>query len=52
MRITIVAGARPNFMKITPIMHALDAVQPIQPSFRVRLVHAGQHWDKKMLSAP
>jgi len=35
-------------MKIAPILHALDAVQPIQPSFRVRLVHTGQHWDKKM----
>lgn len=48
MKITIVAGARPNFMKIAPILHALDAANATQPNFQVRLVHTGQHWDKKM----
>jgi UDP-N-acetylglucosamine 2-epimerase (non-hydrolysing) len=48
MRITIVAGARPNFMKIAPILHALDAAVDAGSDFRVRLVHTGQHWDRKM----
>ena len=39
--IHLVAGARPNFMKIAPIHHALrDA-----PWCRVAVVHTGQHYD-------
>jgi UDP-N-acetylglucosamine 2-epimerase (non-hydrolysing) len=41
--ITIVAGARPNFMKIAPIIHELD-----RTSISYNLVHTGQHYDKKM----
>lgn len=41
--ITIVAGARPNFMKIAPIIHELE-----QTSINYNLVHTGQHYDKKM----
>ena len=41
--ITIVAGARPNFMKIAPIIHELD-----QTNISYNLVHTGQHYDKKM----
>lgn len=44
MKVTIVAGARPNFMKIAPIVHAIKKRSGI--SFR--LVHTGQHYDKKM----
>ncbi len=59
-RIDIIAGARPNFMKIAPIMHAFAARaghgmdrgaagshangSPIVP----RLVHTGQHYDRRM----
>ena len=48
-KIDIIAGARPNFMKIGPIIHAIhkyneDTSHPIQ----YRLVHTGQHYDKKM----
>ena len=47
--IDIIAGARPNFMKIGPIIHAiqkhnLSAATPIN----FRLIHTGQHYDKKM----
>jgi UDP-N-acetylglucosamine 2-epimerase (non-hydrolysing) len=41
----IVAGARPNFMKIAPIMRELK--RGTYP-FEVRLVHTGQHYDKAM----
>lgn len=43
--IDIVAGARPNFMKIAPIIQALEA----KPGrLRYRLVHTGQHYDPRM----
>jgi len=45
---TIVAGARPNFMKIAPIIHQLQKRQADYPSIKFRLVHTGQHYDKKM----
>lgn len=47
MLITIVAGARPNFMKIAPI---IDAIERKKASFDInyRLIHTGQHYDKKM----
>lgn len=56
MRITIVAGARPNFMKIAPIIHAIESRKPKVESqksggtdiIEYRLVHTGQHYDKKL----
>ena len=45
LRLTLVAGARPNFMKIAPLMRAL-ARHP--DTLRVRLVHTGQHYDREM----
>lgn len=48
MNITIVAGARPNFVKIAPIIHAIMAAQTWMFDIRYRLVHTGQHYDKKM----
>lgn len=47
-RITIIAGARPNFMKIAPIIHALQKVQNEGSDIQYRLVHTGQHYDQKM----
>lgn len=44
MRIVCVAGARPNFMKIAPLMNAFRAEAAIEPL----LVHTGQHYDEKM----
>lgn len=48
MLITIVAGARPNFIKIAPIIKAIEDVQKNKKDIRYRLVHTGQHFDKKM----
>jgi UDP-N-acetylglucosamine 2-epimerase (non-hydrolysing) len=42
--ILAVAGARPNFMKIAPLMHAMNA----DPRFAPFLVHTGQHYDAAM----
>ena len=44
MKILNVVGARPNFMKIAPIMAAYDSCPAIEPV----LVHTGQHYDEKM----
>jgi UDP-N-acetylglucosamine 2-epimerase (non-hydrolysing) len=44
MKLILVAGARPNFMKIAPLMHALKGHKTIQAV----LVHTGQHYDVKM----
>lgn len=47
-KIILVAGARPNFMKIAPVLRAIEkknsSIQPV-------LVHTGQHYDHKMSSA-
>jgi len=48
--ITIVAGARPNFIKIAPIIHAIKVEQNNGTDINFRLVHTGQHYDKKMSS--
>ena len=48
MRITLIAGARPNFMKIAPIIHAIEKAQKEGKPLSYRLVHTGQHYDKKM----
>jgi len=44
IKVILVAGARPNFMKIAPLMHALKDHKSIQAV----LVHTGQHYDVKM----
>ncbi|HET8886988.1 MAG TPA: UDP-N-acetylglucosamine 2-epimerase (non-hydrolyzing) [Salinimicrobium sp.] len=48
MQITIIAGARPNFMKIAPIIHAIEKAKQGGKNIDYRLVHTGQHYDKKM----
>ncbi len=44
-RVLLVAGARPNFMKIAPLLRELRA-RPAR--FEARLVHTGQHYDPLM----
>jgi len=44
MKIILVAGARPNFMKIAPLMAAFGERPEIEPI----LVHTGQHYDRAM----
>lgn len=48
MKITIVAGARPNFIKIAPIIKAIDKKQAEGAEISYRLVHTGQHYDKNL----
>ena len=48
MKITLIAGARPNFMKIAPIIHAIKNAQTEGKNISYRLVHTGQHYDQKM----
>ncbi len=43
-RILLIAGARPNFIKIAPVHKALSAV----PGFDVKIIHTGQHYDREM----
>lgn len=43
MRVVCVAGARPNFMKVKPVLDAL-ALRGVD----ARLVHTGQHYDPSM----
>lgn len=45
-QIDIIAGARPNFMKIAPIIHEIQKRKDLP--FTYRLVHTGQHYDAKM----
>lgn len=48
MNITIIAGARPNFMKIAPIIHEIIKHQKLGTNLNYRLVHTGQHYDKNL----
>ncbi|NJD62310.1 MAG: UDP-N-acetylglucosamine 2-epimerase (non-hydrolyzing) [Deltaproteobacteria bacterium] len=52
LHILLVAGARPNFMMVAPVRHALDArVEPSRKrgiDLRVSIVHTGQHYDANM----
>lgn len=52
MKIILVAGARPNFMKIAPLMNAIKkynlSLSPGQHAIQPILVHTGQHYDYQM----
>ena len=56
MKITLIAGARPNFMKVAPIIKAIKAhnglvdegISGLGEKISCRLVHTGQHYDKNM----
>jgi UDP-N-acetylglucosamine 2-epimerase (non-hydrolysing) len=47
-RIDLIAGARPNFMKIAPIIDALMAAEKRGGPLRYCLIHTGQHYDRAM----
>jgi UDP-N-acetylglucosamine 2-epimerase (non-hydrolysing) len=51
MKIMVVAGARPNFMKVAPLIEALRAAQTRCPALEYTLVHTGQHYDAQMSQA-
>jgi len=46
-KIHLIAAARPNFMKIAPLYHALAAEEWCDPA----IVHTGQHYDANMSDA-
>lgn len=46
--INIIAGARPNFMKIAPIVHEIIKNKKAGININYNLVHTGQHYDKKL----
>jgi UDP-N-acetylglucosamine 2-epimerase (non-hydrolysing) len=46
--VDIIAGARPNFMKIAPIIRALESQGKANENLDYRLVHTGQHYDARM----
>jgi UDP-N-acetylglucosamine 2-epimerase (non-hydrolysing) len=46
MKLSLIVGARPNFMKIAPLVRALEANRA-----DYRLVHTGQHYDEQMSGA-
>ena len=58
MHITLIAGARPNFMKIAPLIKAIEkwnkqpnpnlSLKGRENGIEYRLVHTGQHYDKNM----
>ncbi len=48
MLIDIIAGARPNFMKVAPIIESIKKASAEGKDISYRLIHTGQHYDKKM----
>jgi UDP-N-acetylglucosamine 2-epimerase (non-hydrolysing) len=47
LRVHLIAAARPNFMKVAPLWHALAEA----PDFEPVLIHTGQHYDANMSDA-
>ena len=47
MKVLLIAGARPNFMKIAPIHRAANQIEGLD----CRIVHTGQHYDYEMSSS-
>ena len=52
VKILVVAGARPNFMKVQPLLKRIEEEnarrEPGAPRIRPLLVHTGQHYDRNM----
>src|SRR5947208_15194984 len=48
VRIDLIAGARPNFIKIASIIRGIESRQRVGSSLCYRLVHTGQHYDARM----
>ena len=48
MRVVHIVGARPNFMKIAPVMDALGRAAGVRGGVAQTLVHTGQHYDDEM----
>lgn len=52
IKLILVAGARPNFMKIKPVMKEIEIFNSLKnpgaPTIQALLVHTGQHYDDNM----
>lgn len=48
INLDVIAGARPNFMKIAPIIKEIDKAKTIGFNINYRLIHTGQHYDASM----
>jgi len=53
LKFLIIAGARPNFMKVAPIIHQIrtrsnNTNESDDKTIEYRLIHTGQHYDEKM----
>lgn len=48
MKTLVIAGARPNFMKVAPLLRAFDRVNKPVVQVDYKLVHTGQHYDAAM----
>ena len=46
--VDLIAGARPNFMKISAILNAIKRSNNNEKTISYRLIHTGQHFDKNM----
>ena len=43
-KILLIAGTRPNFIKLAPLFHTLKR----HNEFEIKICHTGQHFDKNM----
>ena len=48
LKLIVVAGARPNFMKVAPLMRVICERHVTAPCIDVQLLHTGQHYDEAM----
>lgn len=48
MKLTLIVGARPNFIKVAPVINALNKAKTNGHNIQHRLVHTGQHYDRNM----
>jgi len=48
MKLTLIAGARPNFIKVAPVINAINGAKSKRHIIEYRLVHTGQHYDNRM----
>jgi UDP-N-acetylglucosamine 2-epimerase (non-hydrolysing) len=51
VKIAVIAGARPNFVKVASLIEALREAQGRYTELRFSLIHTGQHYDHLMSSA-
>ena len=48
MNVIIVAGARPNFVKIAPLIQEIEKRQKLKVNISYNLIHTGQHYDNNL----